>query len=314
MRTINVNDDQQFWLRFRGVRGGYPMPGTTTVKYGGNTTCLEVHAGPHLIIIDGGTGIIGLGREIMATRAMNDGPLLLTLLLTHIHNDHTQGLPLFGPALSANAHINFFGPRPPTGESLGETLQRIMRPPFSPIGQHDLLSRRTFTHVRQGDEIVLMDPKQPAQHVSVHAAQKSVPEDAVRIKIHHSYNHPQNGVQVFRIHYQRHSIVFATDVEGYIGDDQRLIAFTRGADLLIHDAEYDEHEYADGLVIKQGWGHSTWRMAAQVAEAAGVQRLALTHHSPQHDDAYLDRMAEKAQAVFPATFMAREGEVVKICT
>lgn len=308
-----MNDENQFWIRFRGVRGGYPMPGPTTVKYGGNTTCLEVHAGPHLVIIDGGTGIIGLGREIMATRQPSDGPLYLTLLLTHIHNDHIQGLPLFSPALSADTHLNFFGPKPPTGESLRETLLRIMRPPFSPIGQHDLLSQRSFTHVRQGDQMLLTDPHQPAQHITVHENLQTVPEDAAQIEIHHSYNHPQNGVQVFRINYQNHSVVFATDVEGYIGGDRRLIKFAQGADLLIHDAEYDEHEYADGLLVKQGWGHSSWKMATQVAKAAGVHRLALTHHSPQHDDAYLDQMAKKAQDIFPTTFMAREGEIVRVC-
>ena len=146
----------------------------------------------------------------------------------------------------------------------------------------------------------------------VHHDQNLVPNEAVSIKVQHGYNHPRNGIIMYRISYLGRSLVFATDIEGYVGGDRKLINLARGADLLIHDAEYDEQEYANKTTIKQGWGHSTWRMAVEVAQAAGVKRLALTHHSPLHDDAYLDSMERKAQAVFPATFMAREGEAIDL--
>ena len=297
----------EFWFRFRGVRGGYPAPGPTTYQYGGNTTCLEVHVGPHLIIIDAGSGIIDLGHEMMAERRANGQPIRATLLFTHVHNDHIQGLPLFSPALAANSHLHIFGPKPLNSDSLRDTLQRIMRPPFSPIGQHDLLSHRTFAHIRQGDRVILEEPTAPPQYLSVHDVCPPLTENTVQIQTHHSYSHPQNGVLVFRINYRERSLVFATDVEGYPGGDRRLIKFSRGADVLIHDAEYDTDEYADKPLVKQGWGHSSWNMATEVAQAAQVGSLYLTHHSPHHDDAFLEQMVAKAQEEFAATKLAQEG-------
>ena len=306
--------NSKFWIRFRGVRGGYATPGPTTMKYGGNTPCLEVHAGPHLFIIDGGTGIIGLGQEIMAEQRATGQPVTLLLLLTHVHNDHIQGLPLFRPAMCDKCQLHFFGPQPINGLDLEETLQRIMRPPLSPISQQDILSRRYYTHITHGARILLTDPTQPPTHIQAHEMQDDVPENSVIIDTHHSYAHPQQGVLIYRVTYQEHSFVFATDVEGYIGLDRRLIAFARDVDLLVHDAEYDEDEYADGSTVKQGWGHSTWRMAADVAKAANVRRLILTHHSPFHDDDDLDEMEKKAEAVFPDTQMAREGTIINVAS
>lgn len=306
--------NDEFWIRFRGVRGGYATPGPTTVKYGGNTTCLEVHAGPHLLIIDGGTGIIGLGQEIMEYHRTTGQAVNLSLLLTHIHNDHIQGLPLFRPAMCAQCRLHIFGPEPLNGLSLAETLQRIMRPPLSPISQQDLLSRRYYTHITHGSRILLTDPTEPPTHIKAHEMQDDVPETSVVINTHHSYAHPQQGVLIYRVTYKEHSFVFATDVEGYIGLDRRLITFARNVDLLVHDAEYDEDEYADGSTVKQGWGHSTWRMATDVAKAANVQRLVLTHHSPFHDDDYLDKMESEAQATFPNTQMAQEGKIINIAS
>ncbi|HEY88569.1 MAG TPA: MBL fold metallo-hydrolase [Thermoflexia bacterium] len=305
-------NNEEFWFRFRGARGGYPTPGPATLKYGGNTTCLEIHAGPHLIIIDAGSGIIGLGQEMLAALRTRGQLIRATLLLTHVHNDHIQGLPLFGPALAAGSQLHIFGPKPLTDENLRDTLKRIMRPPFSPIGQHDLLSRRTFAHLRQGDRIILEDPAAPPQYLTVHDDCPPRTPHTLLIQTHHSYSHPQNGVLVFRITYRERSLVFATDVEGYVGGDQRLIKFSQGADVLIHDAEYDEDEYAGKPLVKQGWGHSTWRMATEVAQASQVKRLFLTHHSPQHDDAYLEQLVAKAQKVFAPTYLAQEGVKVSL--
>jgi ribonuclease BN (tRNA processing enzyme) len=141
---------------------------------------------------------------------------------------------------------------------------------------------------------------------------ENVPEDAVVINVNHGYNHPKNGILFFRIHYKNRSLVIATDTEGYVGDDQKLIKFTQEADLLVHDAEYDEHEYAQDFIVRQGWGHSTWRMAVNVAKAAQVKHLVLTHHSPGHPDAYLEQMLSKVQAVFPNAVLAQEGATLEV--
>jgi ribonuclease BN (tRNA processing enzyme) len=104
----------------------------------------------------------------------------------------------------------------------------------------------------------------------------------------------------------------ATDVESYAGGDQQLIRFTRGADLLIHDAEFTSEEYLDGNPPRQGWGHSTWEMAVEVAQAAGVKKLALTHHNTHHNDRFLEDIEQQAQALFPAAVVAREGLTLRI--
>jgi ribonuclease BN (tRNA processing enzyme) len=208
--------------------------------------------------------------------------------------------------------LHIFGPRPISGLSLEETLHRIMRPPLSPISQQDILSRRHYTHITHGARVLLTAPTEAPIHLDAQEVEADVPEGSVVINTHHSYAHPQQGVLVYRVTYQGHSFVFATDVEGYIGLDRRLIDFARDTDLLIHDAEYDEHEYADEVTVKQGWGHSTWRMATEVAAAAQVGRLILTHHSPFHDDEYLDKLEEKARTVFLNTEMAQEGKIIDI--
>ena len=126
-----------------------------------------------------------------------------------------------------------------------------------------------------------------------------------------SYAHPQH-VFFYRVEMGDKKMVVATDTEGYLGGDRRLIRFAREADLLIHDGEYTTEEYLDPSRTKQGWGHSTWEMAVEVAQAAAVKRLVLTHHNARHDDAFLEDMERQAQARFPATVMGREGLTVDL--
>ena len=287
------------------------MPGSTTVKVGGNTPCIEVRAGGHLLIVDAGTGIISLGQDIVAQHHATGEPMYVTILMTHTHHDHTQGFPFFLPARNSRCTLYIFGPKL-LEEDLQGVLARAMAPPVFPLGLEELNSQRHIRHIRQGDIIVLTDPAAPPQLLGLNDDQSQVPADAVTVRVQLSYNHPLGGVLIFRISYRGRCAVVATDTEGYVGGDRRLAQFVHGADLLIHDAEYDEDEYADQSVIRQGWGHSTWRMATDVARIAGVKRLALFHHNPGHDDTFLENMERKAQAVFPGAFIAREGMAVEL--
>ena len=122
-----------------------------------------------------------------------------------------------------------------------------------------------------------------------------------------SYAHPGGGVFHYRIEMDGKKVVVATDTEGYVGGDKRLIQFSHEADLLIHDAEFTSEEYINGVPSKQGWGHSSWEMAVEVAQAAGVKTLVLTHHNALHDDAFLDDVERQAQLLFPTAIVAREG-------
>lgn len=290
------------------------MPGPTTLKYGGNTTCFEVHAGPHLIIVDGGTGIISLGQDMLHAFQTERKPMRAVLLFTHLHHDHTQGMPFFVPLRHPEATLYIYGAAPSETSSLQDELYRAVIPPVFPLGIEELYSRQYYEHIRDGDCLVLTDPALPPVlfGIAERDAMENLPPSAVTIAVHHGYHHPRAGVLIFRITYRKRSLVIATDTEGYIGGDQKLIAFARGADVLVHDAEYDEHEYANMTPIRQGWGHSTWRMAVDVAQQAGVGRLLLHHHNPMHNDAYLDAMEQRARELFPDTIMAQEGMTIEV--
>jgi phosphoribosyl 1,2-cyclic phosphodiesterase len=299
-----------FSVTLWGVRGGYPKPGPTTNKFGGNTTCLEVRAGYHLIIVDAGTGIIDLGDKLIAQHKADKKPIVATLLFTHTHHDHTQGFPFFGPARLSSSVLYIFGPKA-FPDDLEYALARAMLPSVFPIGLDDLRSMQIISNVSESEMIVFSKPGAPPQVCNAYRQHAECDPAEVRVRIMRSYAHPQ-GVFVYRIEMADKTLVFATDVEGYAGGDRQLIKFARGADLLIHDAEYTTEEYLNNKPSRQGWGHSTWEMAIEVARAAGVKKLVLTHHNAHHDDAFLEDVERQAQAVFPATIMAREGLTLKI--
>lgn len=301
---------QTFSVTFWGVRGGYPKPGPTTNKFGGNTTCLEVRAGRHLIIIDAGTGIISLGEQLVAQHQVDGKPIIATLLFTHMHHDHTQGFPFFAPARLGSSVLYIFGPKA-FPDDLEYVLARAMLPPVFPISLDELKSMKIIRNIFDNQMIVLTDPGEPPQVCNVYRDAEECDPAEVRVLTMRSYAHPQ-GVLVYRIEMGHKTMVFATDVEGYAGGDRQLAQFARGADLLIHDAEYTPEEYLDKKSSRQGWGHSTWKMAIEVAREAGARRLILTHHNAHHDDAFLEDVERQAQAIFPATIMAREGLTLEV--
>ena len=302
--------ERTFSVTFWGVRGGYPKPGPTTNKFGGNTTCLEIRAGYHLIIIDAGTGVIGLGEKLTAQRRADKKPIVATILFTHTHHDHTQGFPFFTPSHLGSSVLYIFGPKW-LHQDLEAVLAHAMLPPVFPVETDELRSLRVIRNVSESEMIVFSAPDAPPQVCNAYRQVKDCPPWEVRVRIMRSYAHPQ-GVLVYHIEMDDKKLVFATDVEGYAGGDRQLIQFARGADLLIHDAEFTSEEYLDGNPPRQGWGHSTWEMAVETALAAGAKKLALTHHNARHDDAFLEDIERRAQALFPAAMMAREGLTLEI--
>ena len=321
-----------FYATFWGVRGGLPVPGRETVEFGGNTTCLEVRAGPHLIVIDAGTGIIHLGNKLVSERARTGRPIVGTLLFTHGHHDHTQGLSLFSPFSFGDSCFHVLGPRV-FGLSLKEVLKRAMFPSVHPEPLDQLRGMRSIRNLHEKQAIKLLQPGtepvvqdldvtptgcgwQPTAAGQLPTAAGQLPTaddgEAVHINLYHSCHHPRGGSLIYGIEYAGKKLVFATDTEGYEGGDQRLIRLAQGADLLIHDAEYTDTEYTGPPLVRQGWGHSTWRMAIDVGQQAQVERLALTHHHAQHDDAALRAIERDAQVVFPQAFVAREETTITL--
>jgi phosphoribosyl 1,2-cyclic phosphodiesterase len=289
-----------------GVRGGYPKPGSTTTKYGGNTTCIEVRAGDHLIIVDAGTGIIGLGEKLVAQHTADKKPVVATILFTHTHHDHTQGFPFFMPSHLGSSVMYIFGPRL-LHQDLEAVLEHAMLPPVFPIRLDELSSMRVIRNISNNEVIVFSEPDAPPQVCNAHRERGECSASEVRVNIMRGYAHPGGGVLHYRIEMGDKKVVVATDTEGYVGGDKRLIQFARGADLLIHDAEFTPEEYVSGTHSRQGWGHSSWRMAIEVAQAADAKTLILTHHNALHDDAFLDDVERQAQALFPTAIMAYEG-------
>jgi len=299
----------KFIVRFRGVRGSYPVPGETTSRVGGNTSCLEVWAGGHLIIIDAGTGIIGLGEDLVRKyRASGEKePIVATMLFSHTHHDHTQGFPFFKPAYEGRSVLYMFGPKT-FYEDIEEALSRAMLAPSFPVALAELKSLKVMSNIEES-EVVILDQSMGPQILNVYRDERGHSPDAVEIGLMRSHAH-RRGVSIYKISWAGKSMVYASDTESYVGGDTRLIEFAMGTDLLIHDAQFTKEEYV--TEPKQGWGHSTPEMAIAIAQAAKVKKLALFHHDPSHDDDTLAEIEKKAQQAFPNTILAHEGLTIEL--
>jgi phosphoribosyl 1,2-cyclic phosphodiesterase len=296
-------------VKFWGVRGSYPAPGAGTVTYGGNTACVEIRAGKRTIILDAGTGIIPLGREL-AGRHMFE----IVLLFSHLHHDHTQGFPFFVPAYLPNVRLHIFGPGG-TPETLSQVLEHNQSSETFPVRLREMASSKDIQSVRESQVIVWDEAGVRLTESLVAGPERSgnevegLNDDALVIRIHKSYAHP-GGVYVYRITWRGKSIVYATDTEGYVGMDRRLVRFAKDADVLIHDAQYSEEHYRGqltGFPSTQGYGHSTVSMACEVAAASEVGQLILFHHDPSYSDAMVADMEAFAQTQFRKAQAAHEG-------
>jgi phosphoribosyl 1,2-cyclic phosphodiesterase len=273
-------------FRFWGVRGSIATPGPTTVRYGGNTACVEVRAADRLIIFDGGTGLRALGQWLLESQ--QDRPIEADLFLSHLHWDHIQGIPFFGPGFRAGNRFCIHG-EAKAGRTLRETLEGQMRDPNFPVPLSIMASEIRFNEVWAGAEV-------PVGAATVRTA---------------PLNHP-NGCLGLRVDHGGRSLVFCTDTEHPAdgGLDPHVQALAADADVLIYDAMFTDAEYRAGKV---GWGHSTFEEAVRIALAARVGRLVLFHHDPLHDDDFLDARLAQIRAEVAHTGlvveMACEGPV-----
>jgi phosphoribosyl 1,2-cyclic phosphodiesterase len=298
-------------VRFWGVRGSYPTPGGDMIRYGGNTACVEIEAGGSTIVLDAGTGIVPLSRSLMRQIQLNGKKFSCLLLFSHLHHDHTQGFPFFSPARIPGADIYTYGPGF-NGHGINRSLEHLMGPPYFPLGLDELHGNLLFGKVEESAALYIGT----GGVKSLPQNGKETPElaDCVKISTLYSDAHP-GGIHHYRIEYHGTSLVYATDREAGRGSDERLRRFARGADLLIHDAQYtDEHYYGriPGLPSTQGFGHSTVRMACEAAKDAGARKLILFHHAPENDDAQIDQMTAQAQQIFPGAASAYEGLQIRL--
>lgn len=251
-------------VRFWGVRGSVPTPGPTTVRYGGNTSCVSVEfEDGHVLVLDAGTGIRELGDSLVGGEAQ------ITVALTHGHWDHIQGFPFFGPLFEPGREITFVPHR--RGRDLFDVLMQQIDGARFPVTQTELPSRLTFLPVTTLD------------------ARLDV-ADAARLRV----NHP-GETDAIRVRSGGRTLVFAPDNEldppyAPLTSFAELTAFCHRADVLIHDAQYLD----DDLPARSGWGHSTVRRTCELAAAAEVRHLVLFHHDPNRTDDALDAIQEQA--------------------
>ncbi|MFC1719134.1 MBL fold metallo-hydrolase [Candidatus Poribacteria bacterium] len=281
---------EKFMIKFWGTRGSIPAPGPETLRYGGNTSCVEVRCGDKLIIIDAGTGIRNLGAELL-----REAQVKASILFSHMHWDHIQGIPFFRPAYVPGNEFKLYGNKN-WETKLEYALEWQMQSPNFPVTFDEL------NEVGARMEYIDIDAKTVFQVGDI---------DPVTVRSF-ELRHPDK-VFGFRIEYGGRSLIYATDTENLPDPDEELVEIASGADLLIHDTQYTSEEYY-GLNgdSRESWGHSTPEAATAVAIAANVKRLILFHHDPYHDDAKIDEMLETASAIFPNTTAASEGMVIEL--
>ncbi len=273
-----------FRIKFWGVRGSIPTPGKETIKYGGNTPCVEVRCGNTIIILDGGSGIRLLGLELS-----KEAPVEAHLLFSHLHWDHIQGFPFFVPLFNPENTFYLYAEK-----KLNSTFKQLMAGqmmyPHFPVSFDDLNAKIHFTELNSSDSFNIDD-------VTISCA---------------PCNHP-DGCVSFKLSYRDRTIVYATDTEHYDKPDEILLKHADGADYLIYDATYTDDEYYGRIGMpKIGWGHSTWQEGVKLAKLAAVKNLILFHHDPTHNDNQIDEILKAAQKRFKNTIAAYEGLVIDV--
>jgi len=293
----------QFKAKLYGVRGSYPVSMNEGTEIGGNTACLLVRTQENIVIIDAGSGIIRLGKdlvpEILKHKEENTGPFHITILFTHTHTDHLLGLPFFAPLYFPNVHVHFIGPA-----TLGVDLEQILRTPldpqYFPVSMDELQSAKSFHNINE-NMFIYFNPDSSTPKIGKISKDEGTFSTLVIYTMKY-YFHPKDGCYLYRIEWQDKKLVFATDVEEYVGSDQRLINFSREADVLIHDAQYTPEQYTKF----SGYGHSSYVMACDAARKANVKKLLLYHHDPNNSDEMLRGMEKEAKKLFAASELATE--------
>ena len=278
-----MTEGTEVTVRFWGVRGSIATPGPDTVRYGGNTSCVEVGIGDRVFIFDAGTGLRLLGESLLARHGEVDADLFFS----HTHVDHVCGLPFFRPAFLPASRLRFWAGHLLPDNTLKGVLSEMMQAPLFPVPLDILQARIDYTDFPCG--VVL----NPAPDVTLRTA---------------PLNHP-NGATGYRIEHGAKAVAYLTDTEHRPGElDRNVLKLADRADLMIYDSTYTDEEYPSRV----NWGHSTWQEAVKLAKAAHAKTLVIFHHDPGHDDEFMDRIAAAAEKARPGTLVAREGMVLRL--
>jgi phosphoribosyl 1,2-cyclic phosphodiesterase len=272
-------------VKFYGVRGSLPICDPEFQEFGGNTTCILLKGTGNIGILDAGTGIRNLGNELITDPDVAiKAPVFIGF--SHFHWDHIQGIPFFAPAYDPKRKFVF--------SAVGK-------------GRHIKEMKDVFSGQMQSDYFPVSLDEMGAifdfHHPDINSFKTS---EATINAVKH--NHPGNAYSYRIEDHLGKVLVFCTDIEHGEELDPKIVELARGADLLIHEGQYTPEE----LPAKKGWGHSSWEQAIGVAEQAGVKKLAITHHDPDHNDSFLLEVEKKCQARFPNSVLAREKMEIEI--
>lgn len=302
----------EFKIKFRGVRGSYPIADKNYLEYGGNTSCVEVNVNGHLIILDAGTGLINLGNDLMEKYIASNinpyerEPIKATILISHIHQDHIQGFTFFRPLHIPSSILNVYG-NVNYNESLSDELAELLFGKSFPLDLGDIAGNLNIHDLNENEGIILRHGYPPIVKRIESPEDTKIEEDDVLITCYKSYAHPQEGVFIYKITYRDKVLVYATDKESYLGGDKKLANFARNCDVLIHDAQYTTEDYLNSFVSKQGYGHSTYDMAIECQNQTEAKKLVFFHFDPGYDDTKLNGIKEHYKPLGDRVILAYEG-------
>jgi phosphoribosyl 1,2-cyclic phosphodiesterase len=276
-------EEEGLQVRFWGVRGSTPTPQPENLRYGGNTSCVELRINGHLYIFDCGTGFRVLGKSL--SKEFQGKGFHAHIFLSHFHWDHIQGIPFFVPLYENKENYFFFHSSSRT-RGLQRAIEEQMSDPYFPVDMTEMAAHRNFYDIEE-DKIAFDDCTVQSMWL----------------------NHPQ-GCLGFRIETEDKVVVYATDNEpGHPVFDKNVRKLAQGADVLIYDAQYLPEQYE---ATKRGWGHSHWREAVNIVMEAGVKELVLFHHDPDHSDTNIDAIVKTAGEHYPKVRAAAEGMEIKL--
>ncbi len=290
-RTSNARADMvtgptaDFVVQFWGVRGQISAPGKDTIRYGGNTSCVEMRVGTKRLIFDGGSGLRVLGNDLL--KAM---PVEAYMFFTQCHWDSIQGFPFFTPAFIPGNCFHLYGAEASDGTSMEQRLNCQMLGPNFPVPLQVMRSELKFYSLTSGKKIVL--------------------DDVTVETIFLNYSHRAMG---YRVTWQGRSAVYATDRACYPDRlDQNLLHLARQADLLILDAP--RNISAEDICQSSPllWQDNLWQTGIATAKAAGVKQIVMSRFHPDYDDDFLDKVEAHLQSVFPTDVLAREGMILPV--
>ncbi len=270
---------KEFTVTFWGVRGSIPTPGINTVRYGGNTACVEMNVAGEKLIFDGGTGLRVLGKHLQHADAIN-----AHILFTHTHWDRIQGFPFFIPAFHDSNCFHIYGATGLTGASIKQRLMDQMILPHFPVSLRTMSSELHFHNVEPGTTI-------PIQDISI----ETLPLNQI------------NGALGYRINWQGISVVYATDTAHILQRKRNLAHLAYDADLLIIDAVYLDHAYFDPRQSETSRTSAQWHACIQAALSAGAKQILIFHHDPAHEDDFLDKVEAEMRSAYSNVKIAREG-------